>query len=282
MSARVALTVAGSDPSGGAGIQADLATFAGLATYGTAVLTGLTAQNTHGVTGVHPVPAAFVTQQLDTLLDDVAVHAAKTGMLGSAAVVHAVVDVLARRPVGPLVVDPVMVATSGDALIDDDAVDAVRTALLPIADLVTPNVPEAARLLGTEPARTVDDLRDQAVALLALGPGAVLVKGGHLARELGEGTDVLAVRQADGTTAVHLSRRPLVDTSNTHGTGCTLSAALAAEATTAGVTGAAPDWPVLVETARDVLQAALLHADRLHVGSGNGPVSHGAHAWGEL
>ncbi|SDP28463.1 hydroxymethylpyrimidine/phosphomethylpyrimidine kinase [Klenkia soli] len=282
MSALVALTIAGSDPSGGAGIQADLATFAGRTTYGTAVLTGLTAQNTHGVTGVHPVPATFVTQQLETLLDDVTVHAAKTGMLGSAAVVHAVVEVLSRRSVGPLVVDPVMVATSGDQLIDDDAVDALRTALLPIADLLTPNVPEAARLLHVEPARTVDDLRDQAVALVTLGPGAVLVKGGHLARDLGESVDVLAVREPDGTTAVHLSRRPLVDTSNTHGTGCTLSAALAAEATTAGATGVAPDWPALVEQARDVLQAALLHADELHVGSGNGPVSHGAYAWGEL
>lgn len=282
MSARVALTIAGSDPSGGAGIQADLATFAGRTTYGTAVLTALTAQNTHGVTGVHPVPAPFVSQQLETLLDDVTVHAAKTGMLGSAAVVHAVVDVLTRRSVGPLVVDPVMVATSGDQLIDDDAVDAVRTALLPIADLVTPNVPEAARLLHVEPARTVADLREQAVALLALGPGAVLVKGGHLAHELGESVDVLAVREPDGSTSVHLSRRPLVDTANTHGTGCTLSAALAAEATTAGSAGTSPDWPSAVEAARDVLQAALLHADRLGVGSGNGPVSHGAYSQGEL
>ncbi|SCX59157.1 hydroxymethylpyrimidine/phosphomethylpyrimidine kinase [Klenkia marina] len=282
MSARVALTVAGSDPSGGAGIQADLATFAGRTTYGCAVVTALTAQNTRGVTGVHPVPAAFVAQQLETLLDDVTVHAAKTGMLGSADVVHAVVDVLSRRPVGPLVVDPVMVATSGDQLIDDDAVDAVRTALLPICDLLTPNVPEAARLLHVEQARAVDDLRDQAVALLDLGPGAVLVKGGHLAHALGESTDVLAVRGPGGGTSVHLSRRPLVATSNTHGTGCTLSAALAAGATTAGTTGAAPDWPALVEEARDVLQAGLLHADRLGVGSGNGPVSHGAYAWGEL
>ncbi|MEI4271603.1 bifunctional hydroxymethylpyrimidine kinase/phosphomethylpyrimidine kinase [Klenkia sp. LSe6-5] len=281
MSARVALTIAGSDPSGGAGVQADLATFAGLTTYGTAVLTSLTAQNTHGVTGVHPVPAAFVTQQLDTLLDDVTVHATKTGMLGSSAVVHAVVEVLSRRSVGPLVVDPVMVATSGDQLIDDDAVDAVRTALLPITDLLTPNVPEAARLLHVEPARTVVDLRDQAVALLALGPRAVLVKGGHLARDLGESIDVLAVREDVGTTSVHLSSRPLVATANTHGTGCTLSAALAAGATLAGTAGTAPDWPALVEQARDVLQAALRHADQLDVGSGNGPVAHGAYAWGD-
>ncbi|QNG36836.1 bifunctional hydroxymethylpyrimidine kinase/phosphomethylpyrimidine kinase [Geodermatophilaceae bacterium NBWT11] len=277
MSARVALSIAGSDPGGGAGVQADLKTFSALGVFGTAVLTALTAQNTRGVTGVHPVPAAFVGHQLRTLLDDVTVHAVKTGMLGSAAVVHEVVAVLTDRPAGPLVVDPVMVATSGDQLIDDDAVDAVRTALLPVTDLLTPNVPEAARLLRSTPATGVDGLREQALALLELGPGAVLVKGGHLAAALGESVDVLAVAGAGGPT-VHLSRRPLVPTANTHGTGCTLSAALAAGAARAG---AAPDWPALVEDARDLLQAALLGADTLGVGSGNGPVHHLARTWGE-
>ncbi len=281
MTARVALTIAGSDPSGGAGIQADLKTFSALGAYGTAVLTALTAQNTHGVTGVHPVPAGFVGQQLDTLLDDVTVHATKTGMLGSAAVVHAVVAVLSHRPVGLLVVDPVMVATSGDPLIDDDAVDAVRRTLLPITDLLTPNVPEAARLLHVEPATTVAGLRDQATALLALGPRAVLVKGGHLAHALGESIDVLALRSGNGSTALHTSRRPLVYTRHTHGTGCTLSAALAAGATVAGTTGEPPDWPELVQAARDFLQAALLGSDALGVGSGNGPVHHLAQTWSD-
>ncbi|MCW2583353.1 MAG: Hydroxymethylpyrimidine/phosphomethylpyrimidine kinase, partial [Klenkia sp.] len=265
------------DPSGGAGIQADLKTFSALGVYGTAVLTALTAQNTRGVTGVHPVPAAFVGDQLRTLLDDVTVHAVKTGMLGSAAVVHEVVAVLGGRSAGPLVVDPVMVATSGDQLIDDDAVDAVRTALLPVTDLLTPNVPEAARLLDAAPATTVDGLGAQALALLELGPEAVLVKGGHLAARLGEGVDVLAVGGPDGPT-VHVSRRPLVRTANTHGTGCTLSAALAAGCAHAG---GAPDWLALVEDARDHLQAALHGADALHVGSGNGPVHHLARTWGD-
>ncbi|WP_232797238.1 hydroxymethylpyrimidine/phosphomethylpyrimidine kinase [Blastococcus atacamensis] len=148
----VALTVAGSDPSGGAGIQADLKTFSALGVYGTAALTALTAQNTRGVTGVHPVPARFVGDQVRTLLDDVEVHACKTGMLGTADVVREVAAVLARRVAGPVICDPVMVATSGDRLVAEDAVDAVRLDLLPVVDLVTPNVPEAAALLDVSPA----------------------------------------------------------------------------------------------------------------------------------
>lgn len=278
MSARVALTVAGSDPSGGAGIQADLKAFSALGAYGCAVLTALTAQSTRGVTGVHLVPASFVADQLTTLLDDVTVHACKTGMLPTAEVVEAVAGALGGGAAGPLVVDPVMVATSGDSLVDDDAVAAIRDVLIPVAALVTPNVPEAARLLHVEPARTEADLREQAVALLDLGPGAVLVKGGHLAGELGEGVDVLAVRGS----GVHTSRRPVVRTSNTHGTGCTLSAALAAWATQHAAAGRPVDWTGAVEAARDVLQAGLLAADDLHIGSGNGPVHTMALMWGDL
>jgi hydroxymethylpyrimidine/phosphomethylpyrimidine kinase len=265
----VALTVAGSDPSGGAGIQADLKTFSALGVYGTAVLTALTAQNTRGVTGVHPVPAEFVGEQIRTLLDDVPVHAAKTGMLGTADVVREVAAALAGRAAGPLVVDPVMVATSGDRLIEDDAVAAVRDELLPLADLVTPNVPEAAALLGVAPATAVDELPDQARALLALGPRAVLLKGGHLSGA--ESTDVLAT--ADGVT---VTRRPRVRTTATHGTGCTLSSALAALAAHAG---GAPDWPALLEPARDYLHRALLAGDGLGIGSGAGPVHHFAGIW---
>ena len=264
-----ALTVAGSDPSGGAGIQADLKTFSALGVYGTAVLTALTAQNTRGVTGVHPVPADFVTRQLRTLLDDVGVHATKLGMLGSAAVVHAVADVLADRPCGPVVCDPVMVATSGDRLIDEDAVAAVRTRLLPLSDLVTPNVPEAAVLLETDPATTVDELVDQAHAVRALGAGAVLVKGGHLGGE--ESVDVLVT--ASGTTR---TRRPRLDTTATHGTGCTLSSALAA---LAARDGGPADWPRLLDGARDYLQAALAGGTGLSIGSGHGPVHHFAGIW---
>jgi hydroxymethylpyrimidine/phosphomethylpyrimidine kinase len=264
----VALTVAGSDPSGGAGIQADLKTFSALGAYGTAVLTALTAQNTRGVTGVHGVPAAFVGLQLRTLLDDVEVHATKLGMLGTAEVVREVAAVLAERRPGPVVCDPVMVATSGDRLIDEEAVAAVRDELLPLADLITPNVPEAAALLGVAPATDVDGLADQAMALLALGPGAVLLKGGHLGGE--DSVDVLA--SAHG---LDITRRPRVTTNATHGTGCTLSSAIAALA--ARTPGAG--WPALVEGARDYLQRALEAGTDLGIGSGHGPVHHFAGIW---
>jgi hydroxymethylpyrimidine/phosphomethylpyrimidine kinase len=264
----VALTVAGSDPSGGAGVQADLKTFSALGAYGTAVLTALTAQNTRGVTGVHGVPAAFVGLQLRTLLDDVEVHATKLGMLGTAEVVREVAAVLDERRLGPVVCDPVMVATSGDRLIDEEAVAAVRTDLLPLADLITPNVPESAALLGVAPATHVDELPEQAVALLALGPRAVLLKGGHLGGD--DSVDVLA-----STDGVHLTRRPRVRTSATHGTGCTLSSAIAA------IAARSPDaaWPALVEGARDYLQRALEAGGALGIGSGHGPVHHFAGIW---
>ncbi|MFW3170329.1 bifunctional hydroxymethylpyrimidine kinase/phosphomethylpyrimidine kinase [Geodermatophilus sp. CPCC 206100] len=268
----VALTVAGSDPSGGAGIQADLKTFSALGAYGTAVLTALTAQNTRGVTGVHAVPPEFVALQLATLLDDVEVHATKLGMLGSAEVVTVVADALVGRPAGPVVCDPVMVSTSGHRLIDEAAVDAVRTALLPVSDLVTPNVPEAAALLDVAPATDLDGLVEQATALLALGPGAVLLKGGHLGGA--ESVDVLVT--ADGATA---TRRPRVTTDATHGTGCTLSSALAALAAHRAGAGGAPDWLPLVERARDYLQAALTGGAGLGIGSGHGPVHHFAGIW---
>ncbi|GAA3164747.1 bifunctional hydroxymethylpyrimidine kinase/phosphomethylpyrimidine kinase [Blastococcus jejuensis] len=264
----VALTVAGSDPSGGAGVQADLKTFSALGAYGTAVLTALTAQNTRGVTGVHPVPAAFVELQLRTLLDDVEVHATKLGMLGTAEVVREVAAVLAERRPGPVVCDPVMVATSGDRLIDEAAVSAVRDELLPLADLVTPNVPEAAALLDVAPATDVDALPEQAVALLTLGPRAVLLKGGHLGGE--ESVDVLASAQG-----VHVTRRPRVPTTATHGTGCTLSSAIAALAACRPGAG----WPVLVDGARDYLQRALRAGNGLDIGSGHGPVHHFAGIW---
>jgi hydroxymethylpyrimidine/phosphomethylpyrimidine kinase len=270
----VALTVAGSDPSGGAGVQADLKTFSALGAYGTAVLTALTAQNTRGVTGVHPVPAPFVGEQVATLLADVTVHATKTGMLGTAAVVREVAAALAGRAAGPVVVDPVMVATSGDRLVDDDAVAAVRTDLLPVADLVTPNVPEAAALLGVAPATTVDELTGQARALLDLGPRAVLLKGGHLGGDVS--VDVLVTAAGVVETV-----RPRIATRATHGTGCTLSSAIAALVARrlAATPDAEPDWLPAVEGARDYLQAALAGGEALGIGSGSGPVHHFAGIW---
>ncbi|WP_432498827.1 bifunctional hydroxymethylpyrimidine kinase/phosphomethylpyrimidine kinase [Kineococcus auxinigenes] len=265
MSARVALTVAGSDPSGGAGVQADLKTFAALGAYGTAVLTALTAQSTRGVRGVHVVPAEFVRHQLEVLLDDVQVHAVKTGMLADAGITRAVADVLGSRRRGPLVVDPVMVATSGDRLLDASAVDAVRDDLLPLADLVTPNVPEAAVLLGGAPARGVDEAVQQAEELLRRSGSAVLLKGGHL-----DGDDSVDVLAEPGAT--HLLRRPRLRTANTHGTGCTLSAAVAAIAARGASRPAS--WRPVVEEARDYLHGALAAADALGVGTGNGPLDH--------
>ncbi|HEV7870436.1 MAG TPA: bifunctional hydroxymethylpyrimidine kinase/phosphomethylpyrimidine kinase [Modestobacter sp.] len=274
MTAAVALTVAGSDPSGGAGIQADLKTFSALGAYGTAVLTALTAQNTRGVTGVHAVPAAFVGEQLRTLLEDVTVHATKLGMLGTADVVLEIARVLASMPLGPVICDPVMVATSGDRLIDEAAIDAVRTVLLPVTDLITPNVPEAAALLDVAPATTVEELAPQASALLALGPGAVLLKGGHLGGA--ESVDVLVT-----AAGVVEFRRPRVRTTSTHGTGCTLSSAIAALAARTGLAAPdePPDWAPLVEGARDYLQAALIAGEALGVGSGHGPVHHFVGWW---
>ncbi|MEJ5915270.1 bifunctional hydroxymethylpyrimidine kinase/phosphomethylpyrimidine kinase [Pseudokineococcus sp. 1T1Z-3] len=274
----VALTVAGSDPSGGAGVQADLATFGALGAYGTAVLTALTAQSTAGVAGIHVVPPDFVAQQLETLLDDVEVHAAKTGMLATAEVVGAVADVLGRRPVQHLVVDPVMVATSGDRLLPEDAVEAVRDRMLPLADLLTPNLPEAAVLLGTDVAGSAAAMEEQARGLQELGAGAVLLKGGHAAPGPDGGGDVLDVLvDADGSAHHLLS--PRLRSRSTHGTGCVLAAACAA------LRPQRPSWLTAVEGARRHLARAIAEGERLGVGRaaragrGHGPVHHHAGWW---
>lgn len=175
----VMLSIAGSDPSGGAGIQADLKTAAALGVYGATVLTALTAQNTLGVTGVHAVPARFVAEQYEAVVTDLDVRAVKIGMLGSVEVVETVAAMLRAHPVPAVVLDPVMVATSGDRLVPEDAADAIRELLVPVASLVTPNVPEAEVLTGTR-IGSADDLETAGRALLAMGPGAVLAKGGHL------------------------------------------------------------------------------------------------------
>lgn len=263
----VALTIAGSDSGGGAGIQADLKTFAALGVFGTSVLTALTAQNTRGVRGVHVVPAGFVGEQLDAVLDDIAVHATKIGMLADADVVAVVAAAVRGRDLGPVVLDPVMVATSGDRLLDPAAVHALRTDLLPLADLVTPNVPEAAVLLDTDPATDLDGCVAQARELLRRSGTAVLLKGGHLSAHSSgaESVDVLAT-----ATGEVLVRRPRVATTATHGTGCTLSSALAAQAALHPGSG----WETLVDPARDYLHAALLAGARLRVGSGHGPLDH--------
>lgn len=217
----IALTIAGSDPSGGAGIQADLKTFSALGIYGATVITALTAQNTVGVTGVFPIPPDFIAAQFHSVVSDLGVSAIKTGMLGDAATVELVASLLAEVPAIPAVVDPVMVATSGDVLLAPEAVEAVRRVLLPRAALITPNIPEAGRLLDRRAAETEAEMCAQAEALVKFGCAAALLKGGH-----GKGAEAVDVL-FDGREH-YIFRQPRVETSNTHGTGCTLSAAIAA------------------------------------------------------
>ena len=265
----IALTIAGSDSSGGAGIQADLKTFSALGVYGASVITALTAQNTKGVRAVHAVPPDFLQAQLDAVFDDLAIGAIKIGMVGTGASIAVIGAALERAGTMPVVLDPVMVAGSGDALLDAGAEQALRDDLLPMADLVTPNLHEAARLLGLPAAADEQEMRAQARALHDLGPRAVLVTGGHA-----EGTEALDIL-FDGTEFVRLSA-PRIDTANTHGTGCTLASAIAAfMAHGAGLRDA-------VERAKMFVTAALQHADALEVGHGSGPVHHMHALWQAL
>lgn len=262
MSRPIALTIAGSDSSGGAGIQADLKTFSALGVYGASVLTALTAQNTTGVQGVHPVPPSFVAAQIDSVLGDLDVRAAKTGMLADAAIIEAVVSRLqAHGRDIPLVVDPVMVATSGDVLLAPDAIETVRTRLIPYATLITPNLPEAAQLLSAPTATTEAEIRDQLARLMHLGAKAVLLKGGH--GEGREATDYLAI----GERVIPISA-PRIVTRHTHGTGCTLSAAIAA------YLAMGEGLETAVRRAKRYVHEAIGAGQSLGVGHGNGPVDH--------
>lgn len=266
----IVVSIAGSDPSGGAGIQADLKTFSALGAYGCAAITALTAQSTRGVAGVVAAPASFVAQQIDTLLDDIAVDAVKIGMLAEAAIVHAVADVLERRHPPAVVLDPVMVATSGDRLLAGEAEAAVRERLLPLADLITPNLGEAAVLLGAAPATDEAARRDQVRALQDLGARRVLLKGGHQMLEDARGPVALDLLGEPGRPPAAL-RQPWIDTANTHGTGCTLSSAIAVERARRPRD---PSWLGACQAAREYLTAALRGADELGIGHGHGPVSH--------
>jgi len=258
------LSIAGSDPSGGAGVQADLKTFSALGAYGMTVLTALTAQNTRGVQGVHPVPPEFVTAQIDSVVADIRVAAVKIGMLGDAATIRAVADALRVHRPAFVVLDPVMVAKSGDRLLAPEAVACLREELMPWVDLVTPNLPEAADLLGLAQARTEAEMTEQLHRLGRLCP-RVLLKGGHLAGS--HSVDLLL----DAGEVTRFAA-PRVVTGNTHGTGCTLSAAIAA------LRPQREDWASAVRAAKSYLTAALQHADELDVGGGHGPAHH-FHAW---
>jgi hydroxymethylpyrimidine/phosphomethylpyrimidine kinase len=258
----IALTIAGSDPSGGAGIQADLKTFAALGVYGASVITALTAQNTVGVSGVFAVPADFISAQFRSVVSDLSVAAIKTGMLGDVATVEMVASLLGDVKSVPVVVDPVMVATSGDVLLRPDAIDAMRRALIPLAALITPNIPEASRLLDIPEAKTEGEMQAQAEALMRLGCAAVLLKGGH-----GDGDEVVDIL-FDGRQQFAF-RRPRVATSNTHGTGCTLSAAIVANLALGRSMDAA------VYDAKAYVWDALSAGASFRIGKGrNGPLDH--------
>jgi len=262
----IAVTIAGSDSGGGAGIQADLKTFSALGVYGASVLAALTAQNTKGVTGIHNVPPEFVSEQIDAVFSDLAVGAVKIGMLSQAPVISAVADGLVRHMQSKVVLDPVMVATSGDRLLDPGAIENLRRLLIPRATVITPNLPEAAALLGTAIANDEREMREQGERLLALGANAALVKGGHGGGD--ESVDLLVM--PDGVVRL---ASPRFATRNTHGTGCTLSSAIAAGlAKGLGLVEAA-------QAAKNYVATAIAASDRLSVGHGNGPVHHFYRWW---
>jgi hydroxymethylpyrimidine/phosphomethylpyrimidine kinase len=261
----IAVTIAGSDSGGGAGIQADLKTFSALGVYGASVITALTAQNTKGVTGIHDAPADFITAQIDAVFSDLAVDAVKIGMVSQREAIMAIAAGLERWRQTKVVLDPVMVATSGDKLLAPDAVDALKRDLIPRALVITPNLPEAAALLDAPVARNETEMRAQGERLLALGARAVLVKGGHA--QGAEAVDLLIE-----PTAVTRLVADRIATENTHGTGCTLSSAIAA-----GL-AKGQELRASVRAAKDYVTAALAAAHRIKIGAGHGPVHH-FHAW---
>jgi hydroxymethylpyrimidine/phosphomethylpyrimidine kinase len=261
----IAVTVAGSDSGGGAGIQADLKTFSALGVYGASVITALTAQNTRGVQGIHDVPPAFVAQQIDSVFSDLSVDAVKIGMLSQPPVIETVAEGLRRHGARNIVLDPVMVATSGDRLLAPEAIETLRRVLLPMALVVTPNLPEAAAILDEPLAKDETAIQAQAERILTLGPRSVLIKGGH-----GEGPESVDIFvDANGLCRFPAARVP---TRNTHGTGCTLSSAIAA--------GLAKGLPLgeAVATAKNYVSAAIGASEKLRIGHGAGPVHH-FHDW---
>jgi hydroxymethylpyrimidine/phosphomethylpyrimidine kinase len=259
----IALTIAGSDSGGGAGIQADLKTFSALGVYGASVITALTAQNTQGVQGIHVTPPDFISAQMRSVLGDLKVCAIKIGMLADPATIAAIAAELPRSLRSRTVVDPVMVATSGDRLVGDDAIDALKRLIFPNAAIITPNLPEAAALLGATIASSEAEMEAQGRQLLALGCAAVLMKGGHGRGH--ESVDLLV-----GPNGVRRYAAPRIATANTHGTGCTLSSAIAAGmAKGAGVEDA-------VSVAKTYVTAAISAAGTLRVGQGHGPTPGGS------
>lgn len=264
----ICVTIAGSDSSGGAGIQADLKTFSALKTYGASVITAITAQNTLGVSDVMDMTPAIIRSQMDAVFSDLRVDAVKIGMLSQPQTIETVIEGLQDFQ-GPVVLDPVMVAKSGNRLLNETAIGALREKLIPLATLITPNRPEAACLLDTNEAKNDQQAEAQGRALLALGAQAVLMKGGHAEGEIC--TDLLITPNQP----VLAISAPRINTKNTHGTGCTLSAALAAK-----LSFKLP-LPQAFQQAHNYLHQAILAADQLSIGNGHGPVHHFYDLWGQ-
>lgn len=262
----IALTIAGTDPSGGAGIQADLKTFSAFGVYGASAITALVAQNTMGVRAIHDVPTPFIAEQIACVFDDLDVRAVKIGMLSQPAVIETVAASLERYGASHVVVDPVMVAASGDRLLVPEAVEALRDILVPKALVITPNMPEAADLLGEPMVEDEKGMIRQAEALMKLGCRAVLLKGGHGTGR--QSVDILI----DGTGLHRFSGRRFA-TKNTHGTGCTLSSAIAA-----GL-AQGEDLKTAVALAKAYISGAIAASDTLAVGKGHGPVHHYHALW---
>lgn len=261
-----ALTIAGSDNSGGAGIQADIKTFSALGCYGMSVITALTAQNTQGVRGIQEIPPQFVGQQIMSILDDVGVDAVKIGMLFNTPVIKEVAKCLRENKVSPVVLDPVMFAKSGDRLLQEEAIDSIRQELFPLVTVVTPNIPEAAVLLG-RPVESPEAMQQAAVDLCALGPQAVVVKGGSLSTRASD--DCLVVQ---GSQEQWL-RQERIDTQNVHGTGCTFSSAITAFLARSFTLEDA------VRRAKKYLTEALEAGAEKKLGQGKGPVMHFYKTW---
>lgn len=258
----IVLTIAGSDSGGGAGIQADIKAISATGSYACSVITALTAQNTQGVFGIHPIPCEFVAQQLDVVFSDLNVVAVKVGMLNDSSIIKVVADKLRQYQPKFIVVDPVMVATSGDLLLENSALSTLKTELLPLADVITPNLPEAAVLTDGVQPKNNKEITDLAAKVRELDTKAVLLKGGHA--DLDEHSTDLLITQND---VLHFSSKR-INTMNTHGTGCTLSAAIAS------FLAQGEPLPEAVDKAKYYLTNALIHADTLHIGKGHGPVHH--------
>lgn len=262
----IALTIAGSDSGGGAGVQADLKTMSAIGTYGASVLTALTAQNTVGVSAIHNVPKEFIIAQLDAVYSDLAIDATKIGMLSQSDIIDTVAAGLLRHGAKNIVLDPVMVTTSGDLLLSKDAVNSLKNVLIPVAQIITPNLYEAAELLNCDIAQTRVDMEEQASALLVLGAQSVLLKGGHFDEPT---ADDLYLSSSEK----RWYSAPRIKTDNTHGTGCTLSSAIAAYLAQEYL------MPDAINAAKNYLSKAIEHADQLKIGQGPGPVHHFYETW---